>query len=134
MPQANSATSRPRVTSPSASESTLPCSAVMSAAMSLLALVEQLAEGEEHAGALRERGVGPLLPRATRRDLTTSSTSDGRGEVEHAGLLAGRGVEDGRRALGGAGPRLAVDEVGDAGGRAHGGFLRLQISVQGYAG
>ena len=36
MPQANSATSRPRVTSPRASSRTLPCSAVMSAAMSFL--------------------------------------------------------------------------------------------------
>ena len=33
MPQANSITSRPRVTSPSASDSTLPCSAVMIAAI-----------------------------------------------------------------------------------------------------
>ena len=32
MPQANSTTSRPRLTSPSASERTLPCSAVMVAA------------------------------------------------------------------------------------------------------
>ena len=36
MPQANSTTSRPRATSPSASESTLPCSAVMIAASSCL--------------------------------------------------------------------------------------------------
>ena len=36
MPQANSTTSWPRVTSPSASESTLPCSAVMIAASSPL--------------------------------------------------------------------------------------------------
>ena len=33
MPQANSTTSRPRCTSPSASESTLPCSSVMSSAI-----------------------------------------------------------------------------------------------------
>ena len=36
MPHANSTTSWPRVTSPSASESTLPCSAVMSSAISPL--------------------------------------------------------------------------------------------------
>jgi hypothetical protein len=36
IPQANSTTSRPRVTSPSASESTLPCSSVMIAASSSL--------------------------------------------------------------------------------------------------
>ena len=36
MPQANSTTSWPRVTSPSASESTLPCSAVMISAISPL--------------------------------------------------------------------------------------------------
>jgi hypothetical protein len=36
MPQANSTTSRPRATSPAASEATLPCSAVISAARSLV--------------------------------------------------------------------------------------------------
>ena len=36
MPHANSTTSRPRVTSPRASESTLPCSSVMIAASSSL--------------------------------------------------------------------------------------------------
>ncbi len=36
MPQANSTTSRPRVTSPRASETTLPCSAVISSASSCL--------------------------------------------------------------------------------------------------
>ena len=81
MPHANSTTSRPRVTSPSASESTLPCSAVMSAA-SLLARVEQLAEGEQHLRALGQRGSPATPAQASCARRTTSSTVGGRGEVD----------------------------------------------------
>ena len=87
MPQANSATSRPRVTSPRASSRTLPCSAVMSAAMSFLLFVEQLAEREQHLRALGERGVGPARPGVLGggHDLAHEV---GRGEVEDAGLTS----------------------------------------------
>ena len=121
MPHANSATSRPRVTSPRASREHLAVLGGDQGGDVLLALVEQLAELEQHLGALGQRDAAPLRGPGLVRGGDDLADEVGRGEVELAGLLAGRGVEDRARALGGALPGGAVDEVGDAGrGRAHG--------------
>ena len=70
MPQANSTTSRPRATSPAASEATLPCSAVMSCGQLGRVVLDQLAEREQDRGALGQRdaapGLGGLLAAAHR--------------------------------------------------------------------
>ena len=96
MPQANSTTSWPRLTSPSASETTLPCSLVMISASSPLRAVEQLAEVEQDLGALGQRGVAP------RRERRGGGVDHGAGvldaaEGQLAGDLPGRGVGDRRR-------------------------------------
>ena len=75
MPQANSATSRPRVTSPSASDSTLPCSAVMSAAMSSLRSLSS--SRKANSTAVRLASEASAQPsQAPAALLTTSSTSE----------------------------------------------------------
>jgi hypothetical protein len=66
----------------------------------VLALVEQLAELEEHLGALGQRECCHSFSHATfapRDDLVDQLR---RGQVEHTGLLAGGGVVDRRGALG----------------------------------
>ena len=75
MPQANSTTSRPRATSPAASEATLPCSARDQRGQLGLALADQLAEGEHDAGPLDQRGLPPAGERRFRRGPTAASTS-----------------------------------------------------------
>src|SRR6266446_5011025 len=52
MPVANSTTSRPRCTSPLASESTFPCSEVMMGRQAIEIALDQLLELEHHPGAL----------------------------------------------------------------------------------
>jgi hypothetical protein len=85
-----------------------------------LALVEQLAETEEHLGALGQRGPLPRRLPCGLRGGDDLAHELGGGEVEHAGLLAGGGVEHRAGARGAALPGSAADEVGDAGGgRAH---------------
>ena len=101
MPQQNSITSSPRVTSPIASESTLPCSAVRMLRDLLAPLVEELADREEELGALRERERAPRRERRL-RGLDRAVDLLDRREVDRAGLLAGRRVVDGAGA-----PRLA---------------------------
>ena len=94
IPQANSITSSPRATSPSASERTLPCSAVRIRAISSPALVRGARGSRKKSSArLRERhrapgGEGGLRGRDRGVDLL------GRREVDLAGLLPERGVED----------------------------------------
>ena len=63
MPVANSTTSMPRCISPVASESTLPCSAVMMARQPVEVALEQLAEAAQHAGAPERRRRRPLRQR-----------------------------------------------------------------------
>ena len=75
MPQANSTTSRPRATSPAASEATLPCSSVMSSASSAGAGADQLAEREQDRGALGQGDAAPGRERPGR--ATARSTSAG---------------------------------------------------------
>ena len=58
-PQANSTTSSPRCTSPSASSSTLPCSAVMASATSWRRREQRLAEREQHRRTPGERRRAP---------------------------------------------------------------------------
>ena len=76
MPQANSITSRPRVTSPIASDSTLPCSATQELRDLLLARMHELADVEHQLGALGERDRAPRRERsfATWTAWSTSST------------------------------------------------------------
>ena len=69
MPQANSTTSSPRATSPAASEATLPCSAVISAASSPRCCLIQLAEREHHVGPLDQRGLRASRARRRGRGL-----------------------------------------------------------------
>ena len=77
IPHANSITSSPRATSPCASESTLPCSSVRSAAISSRCSSSELAEREHDLRRCRERVRAPrgnaALAAATAR--STSSTS-----------------------------------------------------------
>ena len=81
---ANSTFSRPRAISPAASDSTLPCSAVMIAASSGVRCVQQLAEREQDRRALRQRGVPPLAGRR-RRAGDGGVELLGRGQVDLAG-------------------------------------------------
>ena len=89
MPHANSTTSRPRCTSPSASESTLPCSSVISSASSSTwaltssrkaksTLVRVLSEVCDQSGERRRAAAA-----------TAASTSLGVGQ-QHLGLLRAR--------------------------------------------
>ena len=71
----------------------------------LLALVEQLAEPEEHLGALGQRDAAPAGGPGLVRGGDDLVDEVGRGEVELAALHAGGGVEDRAGALGGALPR-----------------------------
>ena len=113
-PQANSMFSSPRATSPIASESTLPCSAVSSDGDLLAVGVDQLAHAEHHLGPLRQarrppRREGRLGRRHGGVDLVD------RRQVDLARLLAGRRIEHRRRAARGRLDDLAVDPVVDAG-------------------
>ena len=71
MPQANSTTSWPRVTSPSASESTLPCSAVMIAASSSLRSLSS----SRKANMIRARLVSDVRPHSWNAALAASIAS-----------------------------------------------------------
>ena len=112
MPQANSTTSRPRVTSPSASESTLPCSAVMSAASSSLRAL---------SSSRKANSTWVRLASDECRHSAKAVLGRGHRLVDHrrpwrsrpAGDRAGRGVVDVALALGDAAVRLAADPVGD---------------------
>jgi hypothetical protein len=74
MPQANSATSRPRVTSPAASDATLPCSEVISAAMSSLRAFTSSRNANKTSDRL-DSEVRRQLPSAPRAASTAASTS-----------------------------------------------------------
>ena len=113
MPQANSMFSSPRATSPSASPSTLPCSAVSSDAISLRLAstssrrwnITSLRRDSDVARHVREGGLG-----GGDREVDLLH----RGEVD-LGLLLARGrVPDRSRAPGGAVDGLAADPVVDA--------------------
>ena len=73
-PQANSTTSRPRVTSPRASEMTLPCSALMIAASSS-AWVSMRSRSRFMSRARRSGGVAAQAGNAARAAATAASTS-----------------------------------------------------------
>ena len=74
MPQANSTTSWPRLTSPSASESTLPCSAVMIAASSSLRAFSS-SRNANRTWVRLASDVSRHLGNAASAAETTSSTS-----------------------------------------------------------
>ena len=112
MPQANSTFSRPRATSPRASDSTLPCSAVTSDAISLR-LASTSSRRRNITSARRDRPVARHSGRAALAAATAASTSAAVGEVDLGGLLAGGGVVDGAGAARRAGDGAAVDPVLD---------------------
>jgi hypothetical protein len=84
----------------------------------LLVVVEQLAEGEQHLGPLGQRRPTPLGSGdgSVSNDLVNQCL---RREVDLAGHLAGRRVEDITGPLGGPVPFGMPDEMGDAAGGAH---------------
>src|SRR6476661_4056430 len=75
MPQANSATSRPRVTSPTASDSTLPCSAVMRAPISSLRALSSSRKAKSTWARLAS-DASAHDSQAAAADFTASSTRD----------------------------------------------------------
>ena len=93
MPQANSTTSRPLVTSPAASESTLPCSAVITRGQLVRLGAQQLAEREHHRGPLRTSDV-PRQPGSGRGAAPPRRRRRPAGEVDLPADLAGGRVED----------------------------------------
>ncbi len=66
MPQANSMTSRPRCTSPAASDSTLPCSSEMISASSLVRALTSSRNANSTLVRLRQRRLRPRLERGRR--------------------------------------------------------------------
>src|SRR5215217_3160908 len=100
MPQANSATSRPRVTSPRASLRTLPCSAVMRAAMSFLCPLSSSRKAKSTAVRLA-REASAHSSHAAAADFTTSSTSeaDARSSTPDCSPVAGLKTGDVRSAV-----------------------------------
>ncbi len=112
MPQANSTTSMPRVTSPCASVKTLPCSEVIIAARVSRCAVEQAEEGVEHPGPAQRRRVGPGRLRRLRGGDRGVDLVD-RGERDPARDRAGRRVVDRLAAPARAGDAPAADEMAD---------------------
>ena len=93
MPQANSRFSMPRAISPSASEGTLPCSAVRWAASSLRCAstrfrIWNMMSVRFDSDVARQAGKAAFAPRRPRPDLVD------RGEVDVPGDLPGRRVVD----------------------------------------
>ena len=116
MPVANSRFSRPRATSPSASESTLPCSAVSSRGDLLAVLIDQVADAEHDVRALRQRGGAPGREcRGGGSDRGIDLV--GRGEVDPLRLSSGRRVVN-RPAAARARPRRAGHRSSGSHGRA----------------
>ena len=74
MPQANSTTSRPRATSPAASEATLPCSSVMSLASSVAWFLTSSRKANRTVARLASE-TRPQVLAASLATLTASSTS-----------------------------------------------------------
>ena len=92
MPQANSTTSMPRATSPSASACVLPCSPEIGARDVGGVLVEQLLEPEHEARALQRRRAAPGGRRLLRgRDRGVDLGRARQAELRR--LLAGRRIE-----------------------------------------
>ena len=116
MPHANSRFSRPRAISPSASEGTLPCSAVSSAASSLRRAstrlrMRNMISVRFDSDVARQAGKAALAAATAAVDLL-----DG-GEVDALGLPAGRRVVDRAAAAGRARHARAADPVADRGKR-----------------
>ena len=114
MPQANSTTSCPREISPSASESTLPCSAVMSAASSSLRALSS----SRNAKSTWVRRASDVRPHAGGRLLRGRDDALGvgpRGQGDPARHAAGGGVGDVGPQVGLTGERRSVGPVRDRG-------------------
>ena len=96
MPHANSMFSSPRATSPSASDSTLPCSADSSEAISLRFADDQLAHVEHHLGPPRQVRRPPRRERRLGDGDRVIDLADRR-EVDRGRLLPRRRVPDDAR-------------------------------------
>ena len=92
MPQANSTTSMPRVTSPCASRSTLPCSCGDERRERVALPVEQRQERGQHAGAAQRRRVRPAGQARCALATAAFASSDG-GERHLAHHRAGGWIE-----------------------------------------
>ena len=112
MPQANSTTSRPRCTSPSASDSTLPCSAVMIAESSLRSRSSS-SFSLNITRARRSGGVAAQAGHAAAAAATALLDLGGIGQRDLGDDLAGGRVEHVAEFAAGAGNRLARDEMAD---------------------
>ena len=122
MPQANSITSSPRVTSPAGVGKHLAVLVRQDPRDLVAPLVHELADREHQLGALRQRGGAPGGERRTCRLDGRIDLLHAR-EVDGAGLLARRGVVDGAAPPGLAGDGPAADPMVDA--------LRLGAGVGG---
>ena len=129
MPQANSTTSRPRCTSPSASDSTLPCSLGDDRGELLAVALQQFLQLEHDAGAAQRRASRPRPATRRRRRRLPCPPRRGMASATRGGHLAGGRVEHVAELAAGAGDRLAADEMPDF---AHGWFLRLGSFAAGY--
>ena len=106
----------PRAISPSASDGTLPCSAVRNAASSLRWVSTRLRTRNITSVRL-ESDVARQPGKAAFAAATAASTSADRREVHLARDLAGGRVVDGTPPAGRAGNPSPADPVGDASGR-----------------
>ena len=108
MPQANSTTSRPRCTSPRASESTLPCSSVISSASSLACALTSSRKAKRTLVRRLTRGLRPLREGAAAA-ATAASTSAGRPSTTSACCWPVAGLKPGR--CGSTAPEVAVPAI-----------------------
>ena len=116
MPTANSTTSSPRVTSPSASSWVLPCSAEISSAILSAFSMQQELELVEDARPAQRRGLRPGRP-GRLGDGDDLADLVGRGERHPLLGDAGRRVEHIGKAAGLAGNARARDVVAEIGHR-----------------
>ena len=123
MPVANSMFSRPRMTSPLASEKTLPCSRLRRAATSSMR-DSKMSRRRKRTRARRSGGCADQSGKAAAAAATAALTSASVASGTRAWTRAGGGVEDVAEAAGGAADGSAVDPVGDLadGGLGGGGF------------
>ena len=122
MPQANSTTSRPRCTSPSASDSTLPCSSVMIAEISRRSRSSN-SFSLNITRARRSGGVAAQAGKAAAAAATAASTSARLARATWAMTSPAAGFER-RRTCRWCRRWFAADEVSDL---AHGSILRGRV-------
>ena len=122
MPHANSRFSRPRAISPSASDGTLPCSAVRSAAEVLSVGLDEVPDAEHDVGPLGQRGRAPGREGGLGLGHDSGDLID-RCEVDVLRDRPRGGVVDGALATGRAGDGGTADPMADPSGRRGVGVL-----------